>query len=166
MTQNTAKTTLLAHPDEAHHDTDAIHGDTLTPFELGLTQSDLDFDAASSIQVMTEQNALGDYADQMLVMANVPPGMVPGQTLHWTNAAKTSTTYTRATVEVDRHKQWIEFQLFFESGRKVSMRSALNGDVMGLVDSAGLDGSIALTTLCAQVILTYAKATTELMITH
>ncbi len=126
------------------------------------TQEQQDFDARSSIEVMAEQNALGDYADQLLQMAGVPPGMIPGQTLLWRNATKTSPTFLRAAVEIDRHKKWCEFRLSLNTGRKITMRIGFEGEVMGLNDSAGM----ALSTLCATVLLMFARATSELMITH
>lgn len=46
------------------------------------------------------------------------------------------------------------------------MRSGLAGEVMGLTDSAGMDGGVPLSTLCAMAILMFAQATNELMITH
>ena len=130
------------------------------------TQEQLDFDAQSSIEVMAEQNALGEYADQLLQMAGVPPGMIPGQTLQWRNATKTSPTFLRAVLEIDRHKKWLEFRLSLDTGRKITMRTGFEGEVMGLNDSAGLDAGIALSTLCAAVLLMFAQATRALMITH
>lgn len=130
------------------------------------SQEQLDFDVQTSIDVMAEQNALGDYVDQLLQMAKVPAGMIPGQTLQWINAAKTSPTFLRAVVEIDRHKLWLEFRLFLSTGRKIVMRSGFEGEVMGLTDTAGMDGGTALSTLCATVVLMFAQATQELMITH
>lgn len=130
------------------------------------TQEQLDFDTQSSIEVMAEQNALGEYADQLLQMAGVPPGVIPGQMLQWRNATKVSPTFLRAVVEIDRHKKWCEFRLSLNTGRKITMRTGFEGEVMGLNDSAGMDPCIALSTLCATVLLMFAQATCELMITH
>lgn len=130
------------------------------------SQEQLDLDVQTSIEITAEQDALGDYADQLLQMAKVPPGMIPGQTLKWINAAHTSPTFLSAVVEIDRHKKWFEFRLFLSTGRKIVMRSGFEGEVMGLTDTAGMDGGIALSTLCATVVLMFAQATHELMITH
>lgn len=156
----------LAQPEDRERPDDHNQAAALSEVGLWPTQQDLDFDAESSLQVVAEQNAMGDYADHLMEMANVPPGMIPGQTLQWSNAAKTSPTFTCAVIEIDSRKQWFEFRLAFATGRKITMRSGLDGEVMGLTDSAGMDGGMPLSILCATVVLTFAQATNELMITH
>lgn len=109
---------------------------------------------------------LPDYIQDMFEVAGIPRSMGAGESLHWTNACKTSTKFLSAQAQVSPDATWFELAMVHQTGRSQRLRCNRYGDMLAWEDSAGADPNGLVQNCIAAALLDFSSATRQLMVRH